>query len=90
MEIIDSDIKQWNSEEVKDNFGDSVTLMPSNDNLKELQTILRDKWVRLLYCAVRYLLLAYYIEIVLKSFGMYNKSVYLFIVKISAVSTSFI
>lgn len=43
MEIIDNDIRQWSAEEVKEQFGDSLTLLPSNDNIKELQTILRDK-----------------------------------------------
>lgn len=43
MEIIDNDIRQWEAEDVKEQFGDSLTLLPSNDNIKELQTILRDK-----------------------------------------------
>lgn len=43
MDIIDNDIRQWDADDVKDQFGDSLTLLPSNDNIKELQTILRDK-----------------------------------------------
>ncbi|CAG9138438.1 unnamed protein product [Plutella xylostella] len=43
MEIIDNDLRQWDANDVLDQFGDSVTLLPSNDNIKELQTILRDK-----------------------------------------------
>lgn len=43
MDVISDDIRQWTVEEVKDQFGDSVTLLPPNDNIKELQTILRDK-----------------------------------------------
>ncbi|XP_004924798.1 uracil phosphoribosyltransferase homolog [Bombyx mandarina] len=43
MEIIDQDIRQWDADDVKEQFGDSLTLLPSNDNIKELQTILRDK-----------------------------------------------
>lgn len=43
MEIIDNDIRQWDADDVKEQFGDNLTLLPSNDNIKELQTILRDK-----------------------------------------------
>ncbi|XP_028173847.1 uracil phosphoribosyltransferase homolog [Ostrinia nubilalis] len=43
MEFIDNDVRQWDANEVKEQFGDSLTLLPSNDNIKELQTILRDK-----------------------------------------------
>lgn len=43
MELIDNDIRQWSAEEIKEQFGDSLTLLPLNDNIKELQTILRDK-----------------------------------------------
>ncbi|CAH2075576.1 unnamed protein product, partial [Iphiclides podalirius] len=43
MELIDTDIRPWNSEDVREQFGDSLSLLPSNDNIKELQTILRDK-----------------------------------------------
>ncbi|CAK1552815.1 unnamed protein product [Leptosia nina] len=43
MDLIDNDIRQLNVNEVKEQFGDSVTLLPPNDNIKELQTILRDK-----------------------------------------------
>ncbi|KAJ0179690.1 hypothetical protein K1T71_004281 [Dendrolimus kikuchii] len=43
MDIIDNDIRQWDADDVKEQFGDSLTLLPSNDNIKELQTILRDK-----------------------------------------------
>ncbi|KAL4718204.1 hypothetical protein ACJJTC_005814 [Scirpophaga incertulas] len=43
MEFVDNDIRQWDVNEVRENFGDSLTLLPSNDNIKELQTILRDK-----------------------------------------------
>ncbi|CAH0407931.1 unnamed protein product [Chilo suppressalis] len=43
MDFIDTDIRQWDANEVKEHFGDSLTLLPSNDNIKELQTILRDK-----------------------------------------------
>ncbi|GBP84418.1 Uracil phosphoribosyltransferase homolog [Eumeta japonica] len=43
MDLVDCDIKQWSVDDVKDHFGDSLTLLPPNDNIKELQTILRDK-----------------------------------------------
>ncbi|KAM3961557.1 uracil phosphoribosyltransferase krishah [Aphomia sociella] len=43
MDIIDNDIRQWDADDVKEQFGDSLMLLPSNDNIKELQTILRDK-----------------------------------------------
>ncbi|CAG4966749.1 unnamed protein product [Parnassius apollo] len=43
MELIDTDIRPWNAEDVREQFGDSLSLLPSNDNIKELQTILRDK-----------------------------------------------
>ncbi|XP_037299391.1 uracil phosphoribosyltransferase homolog [Manduca sexta] len=43
MDIIDNDIRQWDANDVKEQFGDSLTLLPSNDNIKELQSILRDK-----------------------------------------------
>lgn len=43
MDLVDIDIRQWDANDVKDEFGDSLMLLPSNDNIKELQTILRDK-----------------------------------------------
>ncbi|XP_026490077.1 uracil phosphoribosyltransferase homolog [Vanessa tameamea] len=43
MELIDNDIRQWDANDVKEQFGDNLMLLPSNDNIKELQTILRDK-----------------------------------------------
>ncbi|XP_013201105.1 uracil phosphoribosyltransferase homolog [Amyelois transitella] len=43
MDIIDTDIRPWDMNDVKEQFGDSLMLLPSNDNIKELQTILRDK-----------------------------------------------
>ncbi|XP_049866456.1 uracil phosphoribosyltransferase homolog [Pectinophora gossypiella] len=43
MELIDNEIRPWSIEEIKEQFGDNLTLLPSNDNIKELQTILRDK-----------------------------------------------
>lgn len=43
MEIVDSDIRPWSPEDVKEQFGDSLTLLPSNNNIKELQSILRDR-----------------------------------------------
>ncbi|XP_059052433.1 uracil phosphoribosyltransferase homolog [Achroia grisella] len=43
MDLVDNDIRQWDAKDVKEQFGDSLTLLPSNDNIKELQTILRDK-----------------------------------------------
>ncbi|XP_068630452.1 uracil phosphoribosyltransferase homolog [Battus philenor] len=43
MELIDTDIRPWSAEDVKEQFADSLSLLPSNDNIKELQTILRDK-----------------------------------------------
>ncbi|CAB3242914.1 unnamed protein product [Arctia plantaginis] len=43
MDLIDNDIRQWSAEEIKEQFGDNLTLLPLNDNIKELQTILRDK-----------------------------------------------
>lgn len=43
MDLIDSDLRQWSAEEIKEQFGDNLTLLPLNDNIKELQTILRDK-----------------------------------------------
>lgn len=47
MDLIDNEIRQWDAADVKEQFGDNLTLLPLNDNIKELQTILRDKWVRL-------------------------------------------
>lgn len=47
MELIDTDIRPWSVEDVKEQFGDSLTLLPPNDNIKELQSILRDRLVRL-------------------------------------------
>ncbi|VVC88535.1 unnamed protein product [Leptidea sinapis] len=43
MDIIDNDIRPWDVNEVRAQFGDNLTLLPSNDNIKELQTILRAK-----------------------------------------------
>ncbi|KOB70843.1 Uracil phosphoribosyltransferase [Operophtera brumata] len=43
MELNDTDIRPWSVEEVRDQFGDSLTLLPPNDNIKELQSILRDR-----------------------------------------------
>lgn len=43
MDIIDNSIRPWDVHEIKEQFGDSLMLLPSNDNIKELQTILRDK-----------------------------------------------
>lgn len=43
MELIDNDIRQWDANDIKEQFGDNLMLLPSNDNIKELQTILRDK-----------------------------------------------
>ncbi|KAF9413947.1 hypothetical protein HW555_007977 [Spodoptera exigua] len=43
MELIDNEIRQWDAADVKEQFGDNLTLLPLNDNIKELQTILRDK-----------------------------------------------
>lgn len=43
MDLIDTDIRQWDVNDVKEQFGDSLMLLPPNDNIKELQTILRDK-----------------------------------------------
>lgn len=43
MDIVDNDIRPWDTKDIKEQFGDSLTLLPSNDNIKELQTILRDK-----------------------------------------------
>ncbi|XP_023940190.1 uracil phosphoribosyltransferase homolog isoform X1 [Bicyclus anynana] len=45
MDLIDSDIRQWDANDVKEQFGDSLMLLPSNDNIKELQTILRDNTI---------------------------------------------
>ncbi|KAJ2946864.1 hypothetical protein O0L34_g16194 [Tuta absoluta] len=43
MDVMESEIRPWTAEEILEQFGDNLTLLPSNDNIKELQTILRDK-----------------------------------------------
>ncbi|XP_026751000.2 uracil phosphoribosyltransferase homolog [Galleria mellonella] len=43
MNKINNDIRPWDAKDIKEQFGDSLSLLPSNDNIKELQTILRDK-----------------------------------------------
>ncbi|XP_063379527.1 uracil phosphoribosyltransferase homolog [Cydia fagiglandana] len=43
MDLISDDIRPWDANDVKEQFGDSLMLLPSNDNIKELQSILRDK-----------------------------------------------
>ncbi|XP_047986064.1 uracil phosphoribosyltransferase homolog [Leguminivora glycinivorella] len=43
MDLINNEIRPWDADDVKEQFGDSLMLLPSNDNIKELQSILRDK-----------------------------------------------
>lgn len=43
MDLLDNEIRQWDANDVKEQFGDNLTLLPLNDNIKELQRILRDK-----------------------------------------------
>ncbi|XP_063621227.1 uracil phosphoribosyltransferase homolog [Cydia splendana] len=43
MDLISDEIRPWDANDVKEQFGDSLMLLPSNDNIKELQSILRDK-----------------------------------------------
>lgn len=43
MDLVNNDIRQWDVNDVREQFGDSLSLLPSNDNIIELQTILRDK-----------------------------------------------
>ncbi|KAI5644005.1 uracil phosphoribosyltransferase domain-containing protein [Phthorimaea operculella] len=43
MDVMESEIRPWTAEEILEQFGENLTLLPSNDNIKELQTILRDK-----------------------------------------------
>lgn len=43
MDLLNEEIRPWDATDVAEQFGDSLTLLPSNDNIKELQSILRDK-----------------------------------------------
>ncbi|XP_061709879.1 uracil phosphoribosyltransferase homolog [Cydia pomonella] len=43
MDLLSDEIRPWDANDVKEQFGDSLMLLPSNDNIKELQSILRDK-----------------------------------------------
>ncbi|XP_063361563.1 uracil phosphoribosyltransferase homolog [Cydia amplana] len=43
MDLLSGEIRPWDANDVKQQFGDSLMLLPSNDNTKELQSILRDK-----------------------------------------------